>query len=232
MTTRRRSASADRGEEPCIFGHEFCGIVVVSAMALRIWRSATASRSNRWRPADAACLLARGNTTIAACWPFMDTTAGRRPAESPSSAARWPTGFPAGFTRPGRIDRADGDRVEHRRRCRVQAEQVVAVHGAGPIGIGVLLTLRRRGVRVIMIDPSVARRAGYAALGASTCSTRAIPTSSWRCATSPADEARTPPSTQRVSRPRFQRRTAGHGRGRQFVVVAIHSNRCNSPLEC
>lgn len=51
-------------------------------------------------------------------------------------------------------------------RCRVQAGQIVAVHGAGPIGIGVLLTLLRRGVRVIMIDPSPARRAVVSALGA------------------------------------------------------------------
>jgi (R,R)-butanediol dehydrogenase/meso-butanediol dehydrogenase/diacetyl reductase len=52
-------------------------------------------------------------------------------------------------------------------RCRVEAGQTVAVHGAGPIGIGVLLTLRRRGVKVIMVDPSPARRAVVKALGAS-----------------------------------------------------------------
>ncbi|HZF25520.1 MAG TPA: 2,3-butanediol dehydrogenase [Steroidobacteraceae bacterium] len=51
-------------------------------------------------------------------------------------------------------------------RCRVEAGQTVALHGAGPIGIGVLLTLRRRGVRVIVVDPSPARRAVVQALGA------------------------------------------------------------------
>jgi (R,R)-butanediol dehydrogenase/meso-butanediol dehydrogenase/diacetyl reductase len=51
-------------------------------------------------------------------------------------------------------------------RCRIEAGQTVAVHGAGPIGIGVLLTLRRRGVRVIMVDPAPARRAVVQALGA------------------------------------------------------------------
>ena len=53
-------------------------------------------------------------------------------------------------------------------RCRVEAGQTVAVHGAGPIGIGVYLTLRRRGLRVIMSDPSPARRAVLKALGAET----------------------------------------------------------------
>lgn len=51
-------------------------------------------------------------------------------------------------------------------RSRVEAGQTVAVHGAGPIGIGVYLTLRRRGVRVIMSDPSPARRAVLEQLGA------------------------------------------------------------------
>jgi (R,R)-butanediol dehydrogenase/meso-butanediol dehydrogenase/diacetyl reductase len=51
-------------------------------------------------------------------------------------------------------------------RGRVESGQTVAVHGAGPIGIGVLLTLHRRGARVIMVDPSPARRAVVSALGA------------------------------------------------------------------
>lgn len=50
-------------------------------------------------------------------------------------------------------------------RCGVEAGQTVAVHGAGPIGLGVYFTLRRRGVRVIMIDPSPPRRAALAQLG-------------------------------------------------------------------
>jgi (R,R)-butanediol dehydrogenase/meso-butanediol dehydrogenase/diacetyl reductase len=51
-------------------------------------------------------------------------------------------------------------------RCRVESGQIVAVHGAGPIGIGVLLTLRRRGVDVIAVDPSPLRRRVAMALGA------------------------------------------------------------------
>ena len=54
------------------------------------------------------------------------------------------------------------------RRCRVEAGQTVALHGAGPIGIGVLLVLRARGVRVIVSDPSPLRRQVMRSLGAAT----------------------------------------------------------------
>ncbi|HEY3730805.1 MAG TPA: alcohol dehydrogenase catalytic domain-containing protein [Steroidobacteraceae bacterium] len=51
-------------------------------------------------------------------------------------------------------------------RCQVQSGQTVAIHGAGPIGVGVYLTLRRRGIDTIIVDPSPQRRAVLAALGA------------------------------------------------------------------
>jgi (R,R)-butanediol dehydrogenase/meso-butanediol dehydrogenase/diacetyl reductase len=50
-------------------------------------------------------------------------------------------------------------------RCAVEAGQTVTIHGGGPIGIGVFFTLARRGVRVIMVDPSAQRRAALAKLG-------------------------------------------------------------------
>jgi len=53
-------------------------------------------------------------------------------------------------------------------RCQVQAGQTVAIHGAGPIGVGVFLTLRARAVEAIIIDPSPVRRAVLAGLGART----------------------------------------------------------------
>jgi (R,R)-butanediol dehydrogenase / meso-butanediol dehydrogenase / diacetyl reductase len=52
------------------------------------------------------------------------------------------------------------------RRCQVEAGQTVALHGAGPIGIGVFLVLHARGVRVIVSDPSPLRRQVMRALGA------------------------------------------------------------------
>jgi (R,R)-butanediol dehydrogenase / meso-butanediol dehydrogenase / diacetyl reductase len=51
-------------------------------------------------------------------------------------------------------------------RCRVEAGQTVAIHGAGPIGIGVYLTLKARGVEVIVVDPSPLRRRVLERLGA------------------------------------------------------------------
>ncbi len=50
-------------------------------------------------------------------------------------------------------------------RCRLEAGQTVAIHGAGPIGIGVSLTLMARGVEVIVVDPSPLRRAVLERLG-------------------------------------------------------------------
>ena len=51
-------------------------------------------------------------------------------------------------------------------RCAVEAGQVVAIHGAGPIGAGAFLTLKRRGVEALIVDPSATRRAVLARLGA------------------------------------------------------------------
>src|SRR5271163_1691288 len=50
-------------------------------------------------------------------------------------------------------------------RCRLEAGQIAAIHGAGPIGIGVSLTLKQRGIEVIAVDPSPQRRLVLARLG-------------------------------------------------------------------
>jgi (R,R)-butanediol dehydrogenase/meso-butanediol dehydrogenase/diacetyl reductase len=50
-------------------------------------------------------------------------------------------------------------------RCQLERGQTAVIHGGGPIGIGVYFTLRRRGVNVIMSDPSPARRAVLEAIG-------------------------------------------------------------------
>jgi len=52
------------------------------------------------------------------------------------------------------------------RRTKALAGELVAVHGAGPIGLGILLALRAEGVAAVAIDPSPARRAAAKALGA------------------------------------------------------------------
>jgi (R,R)-butanediol dehydrogenase/meso-butanediol dehydrogenase/diacetyl reductase len=53
-------------------------------------------------------------------------------------------------------------------RCGVEAGQTVVIHGGGPIGVGVFFTLRRWGVRVIMVDPSPERRAALKKIGVPT----------------------------------------------------------------
>ena len=50
-------------------------------------------------------------------------------------------------------------------RCNVEAGQTVVIHGAGPIGLGVYFTLRKWGLRVILVDPSRERRASLANIG-------------------------------------------------------------------
>jgi (R,R)-butanediol dehydrogenase/meso-butanediol dehydrogenase/diacetyl reductase len=52
------------------------------------------------------------------------------------------------------------------RRTRAVAGELVVVHGAGPIGIGALLSLRAADVRVAVVDPSPLRRACAVRLGA------------------------------------------------------------------
>lgn len=50
-------------------------------------------------------------------------------------------------------------------RCGLEAGQTAVIHGAGPIGIGTYFTLRRRGVRAIVSDPSASRRAVLRKIG-------------------------------------------------------------------
>jgi len=58
--------------------------------------------------------------------------------------------------------------VSHRavRRVGASAGDLVAVHGAGPIGLGAVLALRAGGLRSVVADPSPTRRAAAARLGA------------------------------------------------------------------
>lgn len=52
------------------------------------------------------------------------------------------------------------------RRAGVRSGDLVAVHGAGPIGLGALLTLRHSDVEAVVVDPSPERRATALLLGA------------------------------------------------------------------
>jgi (R,R)-butanediol dehydrogenase/meso-butanediol dehydrogenase/diacetyl reductase len=108
-------------------------------------------------------------------------------------------------------------------RCKVQSGQTVVVHGGGPIGIGVFLTLRNRGVRVLMTDPTPARRAVLSKLGVEVVldpTARDIVTAikdltRGRGATASVDAAGVPAA--------FQAALASTAVDGNVVVVAIHT---------
>jgi (R,R)-butanediol dehydrogenase/meso-butanediol dehydrogenase/diacetyl reductase len=108
-------------------------------------------------------------------------------------------------------------------RCKVESGQTVVVHGGGPIGIGVYLTLRRRGVRVLMTDPMPSRRAVLAKLGVEVVldpSARDIVSAikdltRGRGAAASVDAAGVPAA--------FQAALAGTAVDGNVVVVAIHT---------
>jgi (R,R)-butanediol dehydrogenase / meso-butanediol dehydrogenase / diacetyl reductase len=112
-------------------------------------------------------------------------------------------------------------------RCDVEAGQTAVIHGGGPIGIGVYFTLRRRGVRVIMSDPSPARRTVLKTLGVEivldprdanvVCAIKDL--TGARGADASVDAAGVPAS--------FQAALRGTAVDGNVVVVAIHTR----PLE-
>jgi len=112
-------------------------------------------------------------------------------------------------------------------RCQVESGQTVVVHGAGPIGIGIYFTLRRRGVRVIMSDPTPSRRAVLKSIGVETIlNPREVDVVSavkdltgGRGAHASVDAAGVPVA--------FQAALAGTAVDGNVVVVAIHTR----PLE-
>jgi (R,R)-butanediol dehydrogenase/meso-butanediol dehydrogenase/diacetyl reductase len=110
-------------------------------------------------------------------------------------------------------------------RCRVEAGQTVVVHGGGPIGIGVYFTLRQRGVRVLMTDPTPSRRAVLTKLGVEVVldpGARDVVSAikdltRGRGAAASVDAAGVPAA--------FQAALAGTAADGNVVVVAIHTRR-------
>lgn len=60
-------------------------------------------------------------------------------------------------------------------RSGIEAGQTAAVLGGGPIGIGIMLTLRLRGIDATVVEPSPERRAVLAGLGAAALDPAAAP---------------------------------------------------------
>ena len=114
------------------------------------------------------CLFCKAaSTTTADSWPFTATTA----TAADWRSTRWckrsmAHKLPAGMTgMQGALVEPMAIAWRTAERCQLQSGQTAVIHGGGPIGIGVYFTLRRRGVNVIVSDPSPARRAVLRGLG-------------------------------------------------------------------
>jgi (R,R)-butanediol dehydrogenase/meso-butanediol dehydrogenase/diacetyl reductase len=168
MTTRTEPHPLTGVANPVIFGHEFCGSVVALGEGVEDLqvddRVAVEPVETCGRCLD--CRSGRYNHCPLLAFHGYNRTGGglaeytvvRRTMAHRLPAALTPT--QGALIEPMAIAWATA------RRCQVEAGQTVALHGAGPIGIGVFLVLRARGVRVIVSDPSPLRRNVMRSLGA------------------------------------------------------------------
>ena len=168
VTTRTTPHPLTGVSNPVIFGHELCGEVValgtgvedlapgdlVAVEPLETCGDCVYCRHSQYNH----CPLLALHGYNRAGGGLAEYTVVRR-----AMAHRLPPGMTA---RQGALIEPLGIAWHTANRCQVRAGQTVAVHGAGPIGVGLFLTLRQRGVEVIVVDPSAARRAVLAGLGA------------------------------------------------------------------
>lgn len=168
MTTRTTPHPLTGIKNPVIMGHELCGEVVALG---RDVRDLTIGDLIAVEPVETCGHCLYCSTGLYNHCPLLAfhgyNRAGGGLAEytvvKRSMAHRLPPGMSA---RQGALIEPLAIAWQTANRCRVEAGQVVAIHGAGPIGVGVFLTLRRRGVESIIIDPSAERRQALARLGA------------------------------------------------------------------
>jgi len=153
---------------PVIFGHEFCGQVVALGDGIE---DLEVGDRVAVEPLETcghclACSSGRYNHCPIVAFHGYNRSGGGL-AEYTVVRRRMAHRLPPGLTAmQGALIEPLAVAASTVRRCRVEPGQTVAVHGAGPIGIGVYLTLRARGVRVIVSDPSPVRRRVMSALGA------------------------------------------------------------------
>jgi (R,R)-butanediol dehydrogenase / meso-butanediol dehydrogenase / diacetyl reductase len=168
VTTRTTPHPLTGVNNPVILGHELCGEVVELGAGIE---DLTPGELVAVEPLETCghCLYCRhgqyNHCPLLALHGY--NRAGGGLAEytvvKRAMAHRLPSGMSA---RQGALIEPLGIAWHTANRCAVEPGQTVAVHGAGPIGVGVYLTLRQRGVEVIGVDPSAARRAVLARLGA------------------------------------------------------------------
>ena len=124
------------------------------------------SRSNPSRPAVTACTAAIGQYNHCPSLAIQGYNRAGGLAEYTVVKRRIAHRLPPGVTAlQGALIEPLAIAWHTANRCAVSAGQTVAIHGAGPIGVGAFLTLRRRGVEAIVVDPSAVRRAALAPSG-------------------------------------------------------------------
>ena len=152
---------------PVILGHEFCGAVVavgedvddipVGALVVANPLETCGRCVNCLAGSFNLCPLRAAHGLTRSGGAFSDLTTVKR-----SMAHVLPEGV---TVEQGAIAEPMAVALRAVRRLGAEPGQVVAVHGAGPIGIGALLALRARGIGTIASDPSAVRRGALAALG-------------------------------------------------------------------
>jgi (R,R)-butanediol dehydrogenase / meso-butanediol dehydrogenase / diacetyl reductase len=170
MTTRTTPHPLTGVKNPVIFGHELCGEVTElgpDVDDLRIG-SLVAVEPLETCGRCLSCSLGQYNHCPLVAFHGYNRAGGGL-AQYTVVRRRMAHPLPSAVTaKQGALIEPLGIAWHTANRCRVEAGQTVAIHGAGPIGIGVYLTLRRRGVETIIVDPSPVRRAALARLGAKT----------------------------------------------------------------
>ena len=168
VTTRTTPHPLTGVKNPVIMGHELCGEVV--ALGAGVLDLALGDRV-AVEPLETCgrCLYCRldqyNHCALAALHGYNRSGGGL--AEYTVVPRRMAHRLPAGIgAMQGALIEPLAIAWHTANRCAVESGQTVAIHGAGPIGIGLYLTLRQRGIETIIIDPSAARRAALARLGA------------------------------------------------------------------
>jgi len=225
ITTRETPHPLTGVRNPIIFGHELCGEVVDLADEIKDLNVGDRVAVEPVETCGHCLFCASGQYNHCGLLAFHGynrsggglaqfTTVRRAMAHKLPSGM---TGMQGALIEPMAIAWRTADR------CKVQSGQTVVVHGGGPIGIGVYLTLRRRGVRVLMTDPMPSRRAVLTKLGVEVVldpSARDVVSAikdltRGRGAAASVDAAGVPAA--------FQAALAGTAIDGNVVVVAIHT---------
>ena len=170
MTTRTTAHPLTGVKNPVIFGHELCGEVVALGAGVTDLAIGDLVAVEPLETCGRCLYCGLGQYNHCPLVAFHGyNRAGGGLAQYTVVKRRMAHRLPPGVTAmQGALIEPLGIAWHTANRCRVESGQTVAIHGAGPIGIGVFLALKRRGVETIIVDPSPTRRAALQRLGART----------------------------------------------------------------